>query len=75
MFSTLELWHLKSIWEIQIKNRHRVGPACHPAHSVVGDACSLLSFHRTVISLCSYEIYGYVNNDYLVVENDDNKIY
>jgi hypothetical protein len=27
--------------------------------SDMGDACSLLSFHRSVISLCSYEIYGY----------------
>jgi hypothetical protein len=41
--------------------------------SVMGAACLLLSFHRSAISLCSYEIYGYVNYDYLVVKNDDNK--
>jgi hypothetical protein len=39
----------------------------------MSDACSLLSFRRNAISLYSYEIYGYVNYDYLVVENDDNK--
>jgi hypothetical protein len=39
----------------------------------MGDACSLLSLRRSAISLCSYEIYGYVNDDYLVVENDDTK--
>jgi hypothetical protein len=30
--------------------------------SDMGDACSLLSFCRSVISLCSYEIYVYVDN-------------
>jgi hypothetical protein len=28
--------------------------------SNMGDAYSLLSFRRSAISLCSYEIYGYV---------------
>jgi uncharacterized protein with PQ loop repeat len=28
--------------------------------SDIGDACSLLSFRISAISLCSYEIYGYV---------------
>jgi hypothetical protein len=28
--------------------------------SDMGDACSLLSFRRSAISPCSYEIYGYV---------------
>jgi hypothetical protein len=27
--------------------------------SDMGDACSLLSFHRSVISPCSHETYGY----------------
>jgi hypothetical protein len=39
----------------------------------MGDACLMLSFRRSVISLYSYEIYGYVNYNYLVVKNDDNK--
>jgi hypothetical protein len=38
----------------------------------MGDTYSLLSFHRNVISLCSYEKVMF-NYDYLVVENDDNK--
>jgi hypothetical protein len=39
----------------------------------MGEACSLLSFHRSAIHLCSHESFGYVNYDYLVVENDDTK--
>jgi hypothetical protein len=30
--------------------------------SVMDDSCSLLSFCRSANSLCSYEIYGYVND-------------
>jgi hypothetical protein len=36
--------------------------------SDMGEACSLLSFYRSAITLCSYESYGYINYDYLVVE-------
>jgi hypothetical protein len=41
--------------------------------SDMGESCSLLSFHRSVIPLCSHESFGYVNYDYLVVKNDDTK--
>jgi hypothetical protein len=34
----------------------------------MGEASSLLSFRRSVISLCSHENFGYDNYDYLVVE-------
>jgi hypothetical protein len=34
----------------------------------MGEACSLLSFRRSAIPLCSHEGFGYVNYDYLVVE-------
>jgi hypothetical protein len=33
----------------------------------MGDTCSLLSVRRSAISLCSYEIYDYINYDYLVL--------
>jgi hypothetical protein len=39
----------------------------------MSEACSLLSFRRSDIPLCSHERFGYVNYDYLVVENDDTK--
>jgi hypothetical protein len=41
--------------------------------SDMGEACSLLSFRRSAIPLCSHESFGYVNYDYLVVKNDDTK--
>jgi hypothetical protein len=41
--------------------------------SDMGEACSLLSFRRSAILLCSYVVNGYVNYDYLVVEIYDSK--
>jgi hypothetical protein len=42
--------------------------------SDMGEACSLLSFRRSDIHLCSHESFGYVNYDYLVVKKiDDTK--
>jgi hypothetical protein len=34
----------------------------------MGEACSLLSFRRSAIPLCSHESFDYVNYDYLVVK-------
>jgi hypothetical protein len=40
----------------------------------MGEACSLLSFRRSDIHLCSHESFGSVNYDYLVVKKiDDTK--
>jgi hypothetical protein len=39
----------------------------------MSEAYSLLSFRRSAILLCSYEVNGYVNYDYLVVEIHDSK--
>jgi hypothetical protein len=40
----------------------------------MGDACSLLLFRRSVISLFHVRFMVMFNYDYLVVENDVNKI-
>jgi hypothetical protein len=37
----------------------------------MGDTCSLLLVRRSAISLCSYEIYDYINYDYLILKYVD----
>jgi hypothetical protein len=37
----------------------------------MGNTCSLLSVRRSAISLCSYEIYDYINYDYLILKYID----
>jgi hypothetical protein len=39
--------------------------------SDMGDTCSLLSVRRSAIALCSYEIYDYINYDYLILKYVD----
>jgi hypothetical protein len=39
----------------------------------MGEACSLLSFYRSAIPLCSHESMVMLNYDYLIVKNDDTK--
>jgi hypothetical protein len=39
--------------------------------SDMGDTCLLLSVRRSAISLCSYEIYDYINYDYLILKYVD----
>jgi hypothetical protein len=41
--------------------------------SDLGDACSLVSFRRSAISLCFMRFMVMFNCDYLVVKNDDTK--
>jgi hypothetical protein len=39
--------------------------------SDMGDTCSVLSVRRSAISLSSYEIYDYINYDYLILKYVD----